>query len=394
MVIELGRWCSRQWNRTVENERNSVMNVPFVDLKTQYASIENDITMAIQGVMGRCDFVLGSAVSEFEKRFAEFTGVKHCLGVASGTDALVLALKAIDIGNGDEVLVPANTYIATALAVTLVGAKPVFVDILPDTFNMDPGKLASKLTPRTKAILPVHLYGQPADMDPILKFADAHGLCVIEDACQAHGAVYKGRRCGTMGVAAAFSFYPGKNLGAYGDGGAVTTSDDAIAEKVGLLRNYGQKIRYHHLLKGWNSRLDTIQAAILNVKLTHLANWSQARRRNAAWYEKHLMDINELVLPSFDKKADFSHVFHLYVVRAQQRDEFIGFLQRKGVASLIHYPIPIHLQKAYEDLGHKEGDFPVTEKAAREIASLPMFPELTEEQIKYIAACAKEFYSK
>lgn len=369
------------------------MNIPLVDLKAQYAALENEMVAAVRRVMARCDFILGEAVSEFEKKFAEYVGVKHCVGVASGTDALSLALRAVGIEEGDEVLVPANTFIATALAVTQVGAKPVLVDVRPDTYNIDIDQLEASCTDRTRAIIPVHLYGQPAEMDAILAFAEKHGLVVIEDACQAHGAVYKGKRCGSIGVIGCFSYYPGKNLGAYGDGGAITTSDDTLEERLVMLRNYGQKVKYEHLMKGGNSRLDTIQAAILNVKLKRLDEWTHARVRNALLYEKYLGNVEELMLPAFDKKAEFSHVFHLYVVRAKRRDKLLGFLNEKGVSCGIHYPIPIHLQEAYADLEYSEGNFPVTEKAAREILSLPMYPELSEDQISYVADNIKEFYA-
>jgi dTDP-4-amino-4,6-dideoxygalactose transaminase len=367
------------------------VNIPLVDLKAQYVSIEGEVNAAVRQVMEKCDFILGGAVRDFEAAFARHIEVPHCLGVASGTDALHLALRALEIGPGDEVLVPANTYIATALAVTQVGAKPVLVDVDAATFNMDMAKAEKKITRATKAVIPVHLYGQAADMDAAMAMAARHGLKVVEDACQAHGARYKGRRCGSFGDYGCFSFYPGKNLGAYGDGGAITTRDAGLAKKIELLRNYGQEVKYKHLLKGYNSRLDTIQAAILKVKLERLAAWTAARIRNAGLYGRYLSGTAGVTLPQYDPKADSGHVFHLYVVRTQRRDELLDFLKGQGVFCGIHYPIPIHLLDAYRDLGHAKGDFPVTEKAAQEIISLPMYAELTEEQIKAVAGAIKAF---
>jgi dTDP-4-amino-4,6-dideoxygalactose transaminase len=370
------------------------MQIPLVDLKAQYASLAEEMAAAVTGVMQRGDFILGGAVQEFEKNFAAYIGTTHCVGVNSGTDALWLALAAAGVKAGDEVLVPANTFIATALAVTLAGARPVLVDADPGTYNLDWTRLEAALTRRTRAVIPVHLYGQPADMDRILAFAADHNLIVVEDACQAHAAMVNGRRCGSLGLLGCFSFYPGKNLGAYGDGGAVTTSDPALAEKISVLRNCGQKVKYVHPVKGGNSRLDTMQAAVLNVKLPHLDAWTRSRIHNAHLYARHLAGIRELQLPSFDKRAEFSHVFHLYVVRAVRRDALLAFLREKGVFGGIHYPIPIHLQEAYAELGHKAGAFPVSEKAANEILSLPMYAELSEDAIRYIADCIREFYAR
>lgn len=370
------------------------MNIPLVDLKAQYATIDREVQGAVRQVMERCDFILGGAVKEFETAFAAYIEVPHCLGVANGTDALHLALRALNIGPGDEVLVPANTYIASALAVTQAGAKPVLVDVDAATFNMDVAQAEAKVTGATKAIIPVHLYGQAADMDGVMSMAARHGLKVVEDACQAHGARYKGRRCGSFGEFGCFSFYPGKNLGAYGDGGGITTSDAGLARKIELLRNYGQEVKYKHLLKGYNSRLDTIQAAILKVKLARLNEWTLARRRNAALYDQLLSGIREIGRPRYDAAADFGHVFHLYVVRAVRRDELLEFLKTRGIFCGIHYPIPIPRLDAYSDLGHKKGDFPVTEKAAQEILSLPMYAELTEENIKEVAEGIKAFYAR
>lgn len=370
------------------------MNVPFVDLKAQYQSLKNEMQAAVTGVMERGDFIMGQAFSEFEKAFAAYTGAKHCLGVASGTDALYVALQAAGIGRGDEVIVPANTYIATALAASQTGATPVFVDVRPDTYNMDPDLIEARITPRTKAIIPVHLYGQPADIEAITAIACRHNLMVIEDACQSHGAMVNGKRCGSFGLLGCFSFYPGKNLGAYGDGGAITTDDSEVADRIPMLRNYGQKVKYEHLTKGGNSRLDTMQAAILLVKLPHLDAWSRARFANAVRYAELLDEVDEVGVPAFDRHTPLSHVFHLFVIRVKQRDELLAWLKDKGVSGGIHYPIPIHLQKAYAELGHKPGDFPVTEQAADEILSLPMFAELTDEQIVYAVDCIKQFLAR
>lgn len=368
------------------------MNIPFVDLKAQYATIKAEIDAAVSGVLERCDFILGKAVDEFERDFAAYVGAKHCVSVASGTDALFLALKALEIGVGDDVLVPANTYIATALAVTQTGARPVFVDMHPASFNMDPADLEDRITPKTRAVIPVHLYGQPADMNTIMAFARKHGLKVVEDACQAHGAMYAGMRCGTFGDAAAFSFYPGKNLGAYGDGGAITTSDPVLAEKVKLLRNYGQRVKYEHDMKGGNSRLDTLQAAVLSVKLKRLDGWCRKRFAHAVRYCGLLKDERFVKTPVFDSFAELSHVFHLFVVRVPRRNELLAHLKDKGVNCVIHYPIPIHLQKAYCELGYSRGAFPESESAADEIISLPMFPELTGDQIEYVVDQLRAFY--
>jgi dTDP-4-amino-4,6-dideoxygalactose transaminase len=359
--------------------------IPFVDLKAQYRALAPDIQPAITRVMERCDFILGEDVRLFEEEFAAFCRAPHCVAVADGTDALRLALEACGIGPGDEVITCTHTFIATVLAITHVGAKPVLVDCEQDFYNIDVAQIERAITPRTKAILPVHLYGQPADMDPILDLARRHNLRVIEDACQAHGAEYKGRRCGTLGDMAAFSFYPGKNLGAYGDGGAVVTTRKDLADRVWLLRNYGQKVKYEHVCKGTNSRLDTVQAAILRVKLRHLDQWNEARRRAAESYQR-LLGSTALKTP---RTADFAkHVFHLYVVRTAMRAQLQASCDRHKVSWGIHYPVPIHLQPAYADLGWSRGSFPVAESVANEILSLPMYPEITDAQIERVAeAC-------
>ncbi|MBN1966939.1 MAG: DegT/DnrJ/EryC1/StrS family aminotransferase [Anaerolineae bacterium] len=365
------------------------LNVTFVDLKAQYASIQDEMNDAILGVVQSTQFILGGEVTKFEEEFAAFCGVKHAVGVDSGTSAIEMALRAFDIGPGDEVITAANTFIATALAISYTGAKVVLVDIDPQTYNIDPSKIETVITARTKAIVPVHLYGQTADMDPILAIARRHHLLVIEDAAQAHGATYKGRPAGSLGDAAAFSFYPGKNLGAYGDGGAVVTNDEAVDHKLRLLRNYGQSKKYHHDMQGFNRRLDTIQAAVLRVKLPYLEGWNAARRAHADRYQE-LLAGGPVVTPEAAPYA--KPVWHLYVIRTEQRDELREFLAERGITAIMHYPVPIHLQPAYAELGYQEGDFPITERYAQEILSLPMFAELTDEEIEYVVEAIKEFH--
>ena len=363
--------------------------IPFVDLKTQYREISREIESAIRDVMEKTDFILGEDVDLFEKEFSEFIGTRYSVGVASGTDALHLALRAAGVKDGDEVITAANTFIATVLSIAYAGAKPVLVDVDETTYNLDVNQTEKKITKNTKAIIPVHLYGQPADMDFLLEIAKRHGVAVIEDACQSHGALYKGRPTGSLGDMGCFSFYPGKNLGAYGDGGLVATNDPEFADKLRMLRNYGQRKKYHHTMKGFNSRLDTMQAAILRVKLKRLKGWNERRGKLARIYGSLLKDLN-IVLPY---KADYgTHVYHLYVIRAFQRDELQQYLSSRGISTGIHYPVPIHLQEAFRDMGHKTGDFPVTEQCAKEILSLPMSPEMEESQVHEIAERIKEFY--
>lgn len=359
-----------------------MMRIPFVDLPAQYETLADEINAAVTGVMKRCDFILGKDASLFEAEFAEYCGAKHCVGVDSGTSALELALRAYGIGPGDEVITTANTFVATAFAASVLGATPVLVDIDPQTYNMDPAKLAAAVTERTKAVIPVHLYGCPADMTPILDVARRHHLIVIEDACQAHGATYHGARTGTLGHAAAFSFYPGKNLGAYGDGGAVVTDDAEIARFIRVCRDQGQSEKYHHVMVGHNHRLDTLQAAILRVKLPHLDDWNDARRRNAAIYDEFFADNPNVVTPSYPE--GFQSAYHLYVIRVKNRDAVRKHLDEQGIACGIHYPIPIHLQPAYQHLGYMRGAFPITEAYADDILSLPMYAELTEEAIQHV----------
>ena len=362
--------------------------VPFVDLAAQYASIAQEIDTAVSKVIRETDFILGREVRLFEEEFARFCEAQYAVGVDSGTSALELALRAYDIGPGDEVITAANSFIASALAISHAGATPVFADIDADTYTIDVAAVEKAITPRTKAILPVHLYGQPADMDPLMELARRHKLVVIEDACQGHGARYKGRRTGSLGHAAAFSFYPGKNLGAYGDGGAVVTNDPAIAKKLEMLRNYGQQEKYHHMFRGYNRRLDTLQAAVLRIKLQHLEKWNAARRQHAARY-RLLLEKSQIVTPIEAQYAE--SVWHLYVVRVRERDGLKDHLSSRGINCGIHYPVPIHLQPAYRDLGYKKGDFPVTELYAHTIISLPMYAELTPELIARVAEAACEF---
>lgn len=365
------------------------MNIPFVDLQSQYKTIREEVLASVDSVFTRGAFILGDEVASFERDFAAFSGAKECVSVATGCDALLWVLKALDIGPGHEVIVPANTFIATALAVTAAGATPVLVDCREDDFTMDPAAIERAVTKNTRAIMPVHLYGQAARMDEITAIAKRHNLKIVEDAAQAHGATYNGRICGSLGDAAGFSFYPGKNLGAYGDGGAVTTDNPEIAQRVRMLRNYGQSKKYHHEVAGWNSRLDTVQAGILSIKLKRLAGWNAARAKHAARYRAKLAGLPVITPSEF---AGRSHTYHLYVIRTQRRDELLAFLGQRGISCGIHYPIPVHLQKAYAELRQKTGTFPVTEKLAGEIMSLPMFPELTDAQIDQVAQNVAEFF--
>ena len=357
--------------------------IPFVDLQAQYRRIKPEIDDAVLRVLDSAQFILGPAVASFERDFAAFCRTSEAIGVNTGTSALHLALLAAGVGPGDEVITVPFTFVATVAAIEYAGAKPVFVDVEPDYWTMDPSKLKAALTPRTKAIVPVHLYGQPADMDPILDFARAHGLVVIEDACQAHGAEYHGRRCGSMGEIGCFSFYPGKNLGAYGEGGAIVTNDPALAKKMRLLRSWGEETRYEHKYRGFNYRMDGVQGAILGVKLRYLEEWIEARRRSAKEYDTQLADSGAR-LPR--ERSDARHVYHLYVIRIADRDAWRAKLTDAGVQTGVHYPIPVHLQPAYRDLGYSAGAFPVSERAGTEVLSLPIYPELTREQIAVVSA--------
>jgi len=364
------------------------MSVPFVDLKAQYRSIRGEIETAIHDVIESSGFVLGPAVERFEAEFAEYLGVDYVIGINSGTMALQLALLAIGVGPGDEVIVPAHTFVATAAAVSHVGASPVLVDVLARTGNLDPSLLEGAITSRTRAILPVHLYGQPADLDPILELAEPRGIAVIEDACQAHGALYRGLPVGTFGIASCFSFYPGKNLGAYGEAGAVATDDPAIAARIRRLRNHGERERYKHVEIGFNARMEGIQGAVLSVKLRHLNEWNDARRVCAADYAAALSECG-LELPGVE--PDRNHVYHLYVVRTGDRDDLRQHLAEQGIQTGLHYPVPIHLQEAYRGLGYCEGDFPVAEHWAARCLSLPMYAELTTAQIDEVVEGVKSW---
>jgi len=357
--------------------------IPYVDLKAQYRAIKPEIDAAIAHTLESSQFILGPAVAAFEKEFAQYTGAAAGIGVNSGTSALHLALLAAGIGPGDEVITVPFTFVATVAAIGYSGAKPVFVDIDPASFTMDVTQVEAAITPRTKAIMPVHLYGQPADMDPILEIARRHHLIVIEDAAQAHGAEYKGRRVGSIGDMGCFSFYPGKNLGAYGEGGAVVTSNPAYERTIRMLRDWGSEKKYIHQLKGYNYRMEGIQGAILGVKLRHLEAWTEARRAHAAEYGRLLHD-SGIGVPHTMPYA--RHVWHVYVVRTQDRPGLLAALQRQEIQSGIHYPIPIHLQPAWAELNHSRGDFPHAEKAADEVLSLPIFPELTADNMQSVAS--------
>jgi len=365
------------------------MKVNFVDLKAQYKNIKDDILKAVRKSIKSANFILGPQVKEFEEKFARYCQVKYGIGVASGTDALFLALKSLGIGPGDEVITAANTFVATALAIAHTGATPVLVDIDSLTYNIDPQKIEAALTPNTKAVIPVHLYGQMADMDRIMALAKKYNLKVIEDACQAHGAEYKGRKAGSFGDLGCFSFYPSKNLGAYGDGGMVVTNREELYLQLKMLRDYGQPKKYYYQIKGYNSRLDSIQAAILLAKLPYLEKWNHKRRQWAQLYN-HLLSKVDVITPAED--AACLHVWHLYVIRTKRRHELARYLQSKNIISGIHYPIPIHLQQAFCDLPYKKGYFPNSERLSEEALSLPMFPELTRAQIKYVVSHIKQFF--
>jgi len=358
------------------------MSIPFVDLKAQYRVLKPEMDIAIQSVLERSAFIMGKEHNEFEQAFAAYIGVKHCLGVSTGTDALELAIRACGLGSGDEIITVPNTFIATTEAISFAGAQFRWVDVDLHTYNIDPTKIESAITPRTKAILPVHLYGQPADMEPIMQIAQKYGLKVIEDCAQAHGAKYHGQKVGTFGDVACFSFYPGKNLGAYGDGGAVVTNDDLIAERVKLLRNHGSREKYVHNIEGYCRRLDNLQAAVLGVKLPHLDKWNEARRRAAALYDQLLKDVPGVVTPYV--LPDVEHIYHLYVVQVPNRDHVQSALKAEGIETGIHYPIPLHQQPAYAHLGCKAEDYPISTLLGPRILSLPMFPEITENQIQMV----------
>jgi dTDP-4-amino-4,6-dideoxygalactose transaminase len=365
------------------------MKVPFLDLKAQYESIKDEVAVAIQQVLDSCAFAGGPFVEQFEREFASFCKSEYAIGVGNGTDAIWLSLLALGVGPGDEVITVPNTFIATAEAISFCGAKPVFVDVDEKTYNMDPASLEAAITPRTKAIIPVHLFGQVADMDPIMEITRTNDLFVIEDACQAQGAEYKGRAAGSIGDAGCFSFYPGKNLGAYGEAGAVVTNNPEIDRNIRMLRDHGQRKKYYHDMIGWNARMDGFQGAILSLKLKYLAAWNDARRKNAEIYNELLADLDEVITPW---EANYSkHVYHIYAIRSKTRDALIKALAEEDIHCAIHYPIPVHLQGAYHNLGLQNGRFPVAEMCANEFLSLPMFPELTSKQIKSVVHQIKVF---
>lgn len=373
------------------SENPKGFRIPFVDLKRQYLSIKEEIAPKVENVLQHTHYILGENVEAFEEEFADYCNVKYAVGVASGSDALILSLKSLGIESGDEVITVPNTFIATVDAISKVGAKPVFADVDADTYNIDINKIEECITDNTKAIIPVHLYGQMADMDLILKLAGDYDLKVIEDACQAHGAEYKYKKAGSLGDAGCFSFYPAKNLGAAGDGGIITTNNEELAEKLRMLRNYGQSKKYYHDFIGFNSRLDEIQAAILRVKLKYIDHWNEQRREKAKIYNKLLEKTPQIIRPVEEEFR--KHVYHLYVIQCETRDELQDYLSSKGISTGIHYPIPVHLQEAYKKLGYDQLNFPVTERCANKIISLPMFPELRDDEIKYVVDNIKTFYA-
>lgn len=375
------------------------MNIPFLDLKANYKSIKSEVDSAIQNVLDNTAYILGASVQNFEKDFAVAQNVKYCLGTSSGTDANHLVLWGLGIGAGDEVIIPANTFIATAWGATLCGATPVFVDCHPESYNIDPAKVEAAITSKTKAIVAVHLYGQSADLEPLKEIAKKHNLILVEDAAQAHLAEYKGELIGGLTAAASFSYYPGKNLGAYGEGGAVTTNDEELYNKVKKLREHGQSQKYYHDSFGHNYRMEGIQGAVLGVKLKHLSKWTDARRAVASKYKNGLKDVVKVITP---KEMSYAkHVYHLYVIQLddgsleasnQLRDKLKDYLTQQGVNVGLHYPIPLHLQECFKGLGYKKGDFPNSERIAEAGLSLPMYPEMTDEQINYVIDAIKEFF--
>ncbi|HLH23181.1 MAG TPA: DegT/DnrJ/EryC1/StrS family aminotransferase [Chloroflexota bacterium] len=374
----------------VQTEPRTSMQVPLVDLRVQYQALKDEILAAVADVFEGMQLFLGPNVRAFEEEFAAYCRAQDAIGVGSGTDALILGLRAADVGPGDEVITVSHTFFADTEAIALVGATPVFVDVEPDTWNLDPGKLEAAITPRTKAIIPVHLCGQPADMAPILEIARRHKLFVLEDACQAHGAEYRGQRVGAIGDAAVFSFYCSKNLGGFGEGGALTTNDAQLAARVRRLRDHGSDRRYEHAEIGTNARLDEVQAAILRVKLRHLDAWNAHRQANAAAYGEALAGTG-LELPTV--RPDRTHVYHLYVVQGPRRDALKDYLGERGIATGVHYPIPGHLQPAAKRWSRGPGSLPVTERLAGRVLSLPMYPELSREQILYVADTIRGFYA-
>lgn len=377
------------------------MNIPFLDLKANYNSIKSEVDAAIQNVLDNTAYILGASVQNFEKDFAAAQQVKYCLGTSSGTDANHLVLWGLGVGAGDEVIIPANTFIATAWGATLCGATPIFVDCHPESYNIDPAKVEAAITSKTKAIVAVHLYGQSADLDPLKEIAKKHNLILVEDAAQAHLAEYKGKPIGGLTAAASFSYYPGKNLGAYGEGGAVTTNDEELFNRVKKLREHGQSQKYYHDSFGHNYRMEGIQGAVLGVKLKHLNKWTDARRTVAAKYNDGLKNVAKVITP---KEMSYAkHVYHLYVIQLndgnleasnQLRDKLKDYLTQQGVNVGLHYPIPLHMQECFKGLGYRKGDFPNSERIAEAGLSLPMFPEMTDEQINYVVGKIKEYFNK
>ncbi len=367
-----------------------MQTVPFVNLRAQYDALKPRIDAAIASVLARSAYISGADVDDFQKWFAAFCGVRHAIGVSSGTRALELVLRGLNVGSGDEVVTSANTFIATAAAITAAGARPVLIDVDEASGNLDPDRLEAAITAKTKAIIPVNLYGRPAAMREILDIAKRRNIAVVEDAAQAHGAKYRGARTGSLGTAGCFSFYPTKNLGAFGDAGMVTTNDDALAERIRLLRDHGRISKYEHAVVGYTARLDNLQAAVLRVQADMLDEWNAKRRQVAKWYRERLGA--PLVCPADDPQDE--PVYHLYVVRVPKRDEFRAHLEANGIATAIHYPVPVHLQPAYRELGYSEGDFPVTERLTREIVSLPMHPFLQQADVQYVATVAAEYLAR
>ena len=361
--------------------------IPILDLSHQYEELKTDLEREVLKVLSSGQYILGENVKKFEKSFAKYNSVNHALGVASGTDALHLALRALDIGPGDEVITVSFTFIATVEAISYVGATPVFVDIDSNTFNLDPKELEKKITPKTKAIMPVHLYGQPADMTPIMEIAKKYNLFVVEDCAQAIGAEYKGKKVGSFGDIGCFSFFPSKNLGTFGDGGMVTTNSDYLAERITSLRSHGSKVRYYHDEVGLNSRLDEIHAAILNVKFPHIDKWNAKRKEVAYYYNELFKGVEEIQIPK--ELKDTNCVYHQYTIKAPVRDKLVESLRKKGIMAMIYYPVPIHLQAAYKAFGFKQGLLPNTEKCTTQVLSLPMFPEITKEQQNQVAEAVK-----
>lgn len=365
------------------------MHIPLVDLKAQYQTIKPEIDATIQDVIEETAFIRGKYVEKFESEYAKKYGVKHCIGVANGTDAIFIALKMLGIGQGDEVITTASSWIATSETISLTGAKPVFVDIEKDYYTIDPSKIEDKITSKTKAILPVHLYGQPANITAIKKICDEHELFLVEDCAQAHFAEFDEKKVGTFGDAGTFSFFPGKNLGAYGDAGAIITDDDALAEKMRRFANHGSLKKHDHEVEGINSRLDGLQAAVLSVKLKYIDEWNKKRYENASYYTKLLNEVNGISTPKIRKHV--SHIFHQYVIRMKKRDELVAFLRKNGIETGIHYPVALPFLKAYDYLGHKPVDFPVAYEYQNEILSLPMYPELNRQMIEQIIKLIHDF---